>query len=236
MSKKYFLKIITKMNRHITTPLPFFQAESELSFLTFLQTVQGRRSLTAAPMWIGIGGPGGSGKSVLSRYIAEKLGNCPVLALDDFRLPRAQRPAHAPFGSHPDAVDTGRLHAVLTSARRGEALRQPHFDRVEGRVLHETQLPTADFVLIDGEITAYELMAPYLDYFILVHSSLPTQLRARLQRDRGERNCSLFKTLRIFIRSNLIDHPRFAKKAKARAACIFYRQRDNRLRLTHLQL
>jgi uridine kinase len=216
--------------------IPLFHAKSEEPFAQFLQTLHHSLRGDGKPWLIGIGGPGGTGKSILTGYLQTQLGNCAVLTLDDFRLPRDQRPAHAPFGSHPDAVDLKRLQTVLQSARDGGELHQLHFDRQAGRVLHESVLPAAEMILVDGEITAYDFMAPYLDHMILVQSGLLTQFRSRLSRDRQDRNCSLMKTLRIFIRSNLMDHPRFASNAKARAACILYRQQNNRFRLLKAQL
>lgn len=215
---------------------PKFYPPCEILFSSFVESLRAQRDSAALPLLIGIGGPGGSGKSVLTRYLQSQLENCAVLELDDFRLAREQRPSHAPFGSHPDAVDMIRLQAVLRSVREGGALCQPHFDREAGRVRHETVQPSADWILVDGEITAYDHLSPYLDHLVLLQCSLFTQFRSRLARDRTDRNCSLIKTLRIFTRSNLLDHPRFASNAKARASCILYRQRNNRLRLLKAQL
>ncbi|WFB36523.1 hypothetical protein P3T73_01955 [Kiritimatiellota bacterium B12222] len=188
------------------------------------------------PYLIGIGGPGGSGKSHFTHWLRQEIPHSVVLSLDDFRLPRSERPKHAPFGSHPEAIDLPRLFATLTRAREGRSFSQPHFDVEHGKVLKESPLSPAPVIFVDGEITAYSELHPYLDYLFLVQTSYWTQLRTRLHRDTRERKCSLRKTLRIYVRSNLIDHPRFAKKAKARADLILYRNRHHRFYLRKSQL
>lgn len=51
------------------------------------------------PFMLGIGGPGGSGKSRVAKWLEHTVSDGVVLGLDDFRLPRGERPAHARFGS-----------------------------------------------------------------------------------------------------------------------------------------
>lgn len=165
------------------------------------------------PLMLGIGGPGGSGKSSVARWLERNVTNGVVLELDDFRLPRGERPAHARFGSHPDAMDWDRLSKVLEEAKGGGVVRQPVFDRLAGRATEERVLPGGEVILVDGEITSYDGMSPFLDKRIVVQAHLWTQLKTRLQRDRRERRTSLKKTLHIFYQSNLRDYPRFASKS-----------------------
>lgn len=161
------------------------------------------------PFMLGVGGPGGSGKSRVTDWLRWNVANLTVLSLDDFRLPRGERPAHALFGSHPDAIDWNRLKAVLREAKAGGSVRQPIFDRKTGRATRERVLPGGDVILLDGEITAYERMFPFLDKRMMVEAHLWTQLKTRLIRDRGERRSSFKKTVHIFYRSNLRDYPGF---------------------------
>ncbi|MEX2606481.1 MAG: hypothetical protein WD708_03975 [Kiritimatiellia bacterium] len=165
------------------------------------------------PFILGVGGPGGSGKSRVAEWLRVHVADLVVLGLDDFRLPRKNRPKHAPFGSHPDAIDWDRLEDVLRDVKAGGPVRQPVFDRLTGSATKENLLPGGDVILLDGEITSHERMFPYLDKRIVVRAHLWTQLRTRLNRDRRERWTSLKKTLRIFYRSNLCDYPRFASKS-----------------------
>ncbi|MDA3872492.1 MAG: zeta toxin family protein [Kiritimatiellae bacterium] len=165
------------------------------------------------PLMLGIGGPGGCGKSSVARWLERTLGNGVILELDDFRLPRAERPAHARFGSHPDAIDWDRLAKVLEEAKGGGLVRQPIFDRIKGRATEEKEVPGGGIILVDGEITSYERVLPFLHKRIEVQSHLWTQLKTRLHRDRRARGTSLKKTLHIFYQSNLLDYPRFASKS-----------------------
>ncbi|MDF3131157.1 hypothetical protein P0Y35_18250 [Kiritimatiellaeota bacterium B1221] len=202
---------------------PRFCPQSQKALAQLVQHLSPGILPEGRPWLVGIGGPGGGGKSMLSDWLKRSVPNCAVLSLDDFRLPRNSRPRHAPFGSHPDAVDVSRLQQVLQSARKGGPVHQPVFDSKAGHAQHHELLPAADIWLLDGEITAYEMLDAYLDIRILVQSSLWTQFMTRLNRDRGDRGCSLSKTLKIYIQSNLKDHPRFAKGAEDKAQLIFYR-------------
>lgn len=184
---------------------------------------QKNQSLIRSPVIIGIGGPGGSGKSHFASWLQQYLGESTLLTLDDFRLPRDQRPVHAPFGSHPDAVNLAALEEVLKTAREGGNIYQPEFDADTGRSRPGKTHPPASILILDGEIIAYPILQAYLDTCILVQSSLWTQFCTRLKRDRKHRKCSLFKTLRIFFQSNLIDYPRFGEGSSARAHLIFER-------------
>lgn len=188
------------------------------------------------PVLVGIGGPGGSGKSQLSRWLCQVIPNAALLSLDDFRLPRHQRPPHAPFGSHPDAVDLNGLCDQLHAAREGRTVHQPEFDRQSGCSQNIRPLPKAAVYLLDGEITAYPHLQPHVDLQLLVTCSLWTQLRTRLNRDRRERDCSLLKTGRIFVRSNLLDYPRWSHRAAERSHLVFHRHRHKGLLLRKDQL
>ncbi|MGA0332475.1 MAG: uridine kinase family protein [Kiritimatiellia bacterium] len=182
------------------------------------------------PLLVGVGGPGGSGKSQLTRWLAEQFPGSAVLSLDEFRLPRDQRPAHAPFGSHPDANDFELLFQVLEEAKQGRPLRQPVFDRQAGRVLSEVLLPPSNLILVDGEISAYAALRDRLEVRILLKAHSWTLWRSRWHRDRRERDCSSWKTLKIFTRSTLMDYPRFSRGADQEAHYVLYRDSRNRLR------
>ena len=175
-----------------------------------------------APLVIGIGGTGGCGKSTLSRWLRHHLPDARILSLDDFRRPRAQRPAHGRYGSHPEANDLPRLRKTLADFRKGRSIRQPVFDPVAGRAVREIRMPAAGILLADGEIAAHEAVRPWLDRFILVEAHWRTQLNVRLTRDLRERGCTLEKAVDLFLQSNLRDYPRYSAGARAGADAVLY--------------
>lgn len=183
------------------------------------ETLQGQDT----PMVVGIGGPGGCGKSTLSRWLYHQMEGVEILSLDDFRLPREERAKDGRFGSHPEGNDLDRLEEVLELARAGEVVPQPVFDPEHGRVLREIQLPRSRLYLADGEIAAHDHLRPHVDRLILVEAHWRTQLNTRLTRDLKERNCSLEKAIDIFLQSNLRDYPTYAEGAREEANVVLYR-------------
>ena len=175
-----------------------------------------------APLIIGIGGPGGCGKSTLSRWLRHQLDGARILSLDDFRLPRARRPAHGRYGSHPDGNDLARLHKTLRDFQAGRPIRQPVFDPAAGAATTEILIPAARILLADGEIAAHRDVRAAFDRLILVDAHWRTQLNTRLTRDVRERHCSLEKAIDLFLQSNLRDYPRFAAGAAKDAHILLY--------------
>jgi len=174
------------------------------------------------PFIVGIGGPGGCGKSTLSRWLRHNLSEARILSLDDFRLPRHERPAHGRYGSHPEGNDLQRLKKCLQDFHNSRPIRQPIFAPVAGKTTREITVPTTRILLADGEIAAHQKLRPHFDRLILVDAHWRTQLNTRLTRDLKERYCTLEKAIDIFLQSNLRDYPQFAAGAREAADILLY--------------
>jgi uridine kinase len=198
---------------------------SSASLTTFQQVrswLEREANAHRGPFIVGIGGPGGCGKSTLSRWLRHQVKGARILSLDDFRLPRQLRPSHGRYGSHPDGNDLPRLKKCLRDFHNGRPIRQPIFDPVAGKAIKEIQVPKAHILLADGEITAHRDLRPLFDRLILVDAHWRTQLNTRLTRDLQERHCTLEKAMDLFLQSNLRDYPQFAAGAHEAADVLLY--------------
>lgn len=209
---------------------------SPVSRKTFAQVADWiRRSRQNVPFLLGIGGPGGCGKTTLSQWLLTHFPESALLSLDNFRLPRKQREARGIFGSHPEGSDLPRLRDALQSAREGKCFATPVYNSASGESTDTVLIPACQILLCDGEIAAHSKMRVEFDGLILVDAHWRTQLDTRLSRDLQERNSSVEKALEVFIQSNLRDYPKYAAGALEAADCVLYRNRRNDFRLTKLR-
>lgn len=176
---------------------------------------------------VGIGGPGGSGKSSFARELNRLLPDSWVLPLDDYRKPRDERPPGI-YGSHPEGnhIDLLKLH--LQAARDGLPFERPVYDAKSGTLARSEPVPPARFLIAEGEIAAHRGLRSQFDLRILILSSLSSQWMARIGRDRSERASSLRKAIAVFLRSNLRDYPRFSAGVRREADLVVRRSRDGR--------
>lgn len=181
-----------------------------------------------SPVLVGIGGPGGSGKSSFAAALAREIGDARVVPLDDYRKPRHER-APGIFGSHPEGNRLDVLRAHLAAAKGGLPFDRPVFCRTRGAAFETETILPAGFILADGEIAAHREIRGCFDVSILVLTGWSMQWRARMGRDRHERATSLRKAVTLFLRSNLYDYPRFSAGAAGDAHLVLRRGKCGRL-------
>ena len=161
------------------------------------------------PVLVGIGGPGGSGKSTFAAKLAAHLDDVRIVPLDDYRKPRTERRAGI-YGSHPAGNRLDVLKSHLDEARNAQLFDRPVFCRIHGAAIETETIHPSRFIIADGEIATHRELRGYFDVRILVLAGLPLQWRARMGRDRSERATSLRKAITLFFFSNLLDYPRFS--------------------------
>lgn len=85
------------------------------------------------PRTICITGEGGTGKTTLARRLATALnGDCGILEIDDFSMPRMQRSQLGLDGYHPDAFDIPSFRRCVGSLVAGDSVFVPHYSHHDG--------------------------------------------------------------------------------------------------------
>lgn len=184
------------------------------------------------PVLVGIGGPGGSGKSSFAVNLARHLGDARVVPLDDYRKPRTER-SRGIYGSHPGGNRLDLLIEHLGQARDGRPFERPVFCRDRGAAHEMETVHPAGFIIADGEISCHRELRGCFDVRILVLAGWRHQWQARIIRDRRERATGLRKALTLFCISNLLDYPRFSAGAAADSHLVLRRSRCGRHLIRH---
>ena len=166
--------------------------------LTFLQKEKG------SPILVAIGGPGGTGKSTFSQNLHLELGTASsLLHLDHYKTPRSQRAERGIFGAHPEANQMELIKQHLQVLLEGKNISRPIYDAVSGEIDGEEPVISRPIILVDGEISTYELFREKITLSIFIDAHWRTQLQTRLTRDINIRQYSPEKAIETFLQSNL---------------------------------
>lgn len=146
-----------------------------------------------APYIVGIGGPSGSGKSSIAKYIISELGqeNVALLPMDNFYKPlneiECQQAQNEELNfDTPDAVDLAQIRACLKELKAGHSVEIPVYSFASyNRIPNVTHtVCSAKIVVLDG---LYALSDPgildLLDLKVYVDVDLDVCLARRLLRD-----------------------------------------------------
>jgi len=173
---------------------------------------------------IGVGGGTGSGKTTLSRKLAEFLGTGRVLTLsqDDYyrdagHLPAEQR-ALRNF-DRPEAVDFELLVRHLKELQAGRGIARPRYDfsrhvRLEGS---EPALPR-QVILVEGTLVfAAEELVGCFDLKLFVDADPDIRFIRRLRRDIRERGRDVESIVHQYLQTVRPMHLRFIEPARRQA-------------------
>ena len=151
-----------------------------------LETITARTQQGPAPFLVAIDGRSCSGKSCLAAYLGEKL-SAPVLHIDDFYLPFAQRTAQRmeQAGGHIDAERF--CQEVLEPVSQGkEILYRPyraHHDFWES----EQKIPANSIYIVDGSYSFLPQLVDFYHYKIFLTTTPSVQLSRLLKREGREK-------------------------------------------------
>jgi dihydrodipicolinate synthase/N-acetylneuraminate lyase/uridine kinase len=166
------------------------------------------------PVLIAIGGPGGSGKTTFSGKLQERLEQCGVVHLDNYKTSRAERKRKNLTGPHPDANQMALVADHLTKIKTGESISVPQYDSDSGETSHHEEYIPRQITIVEGEISTYKDFRHLIDCSIFIDSDFKTQLSARLGRDMSQRGHSLKKAVTTFLNSNLSEFTMYGAESK----------------------
>ncbi|MGA1598471.1 MAG: uridine kinase family protein [bacterium] len=135
---------------------------------------------------IAVAGGSGSGKTLFSQLLAQRLPKAEVLPLDAYYL---DKPSGTPVEQYnfdvPQAFDFKLFHQHITELQAGRPIRKPHYGWVEGKRTRETtRVVPGSYLVIEG---LYVLMSPslrsQLAYSFFLESPLDIALARRVLRD-----------------------------------------------------
>lgn len=137
-------------------------------------------------MFIGIGGGTGSGKTYLSKIIAEKTGAV-IIKTDDYYKGREYVEKNLKGNyDHPDGVDLKLLSKNIEELKSGNSTKKPIYSmEISERTGYETIEPQKCF-LIEGIFALNDIVAPFLDLKVYMNTSETVMLERRIERDLAE--------------------------------------------------
>lgn len=184
-------------------------------------------------MFIGIAGGTGSGKTTLSRHIAEAFGDLVTVITHDsyYRAQDHKSPEEraAQNYDHPDAFETELLLAHLESLANGEAVDVPVYDytrhtRAKGTVKAE---PRKVVVLEGILIFCDKTLRDRMDLKLFVDTDADERILRRIVRDTTERGRTLESVISQYLTTVKPMHEAFVEPYKRFADIIIPGGGDN---------
>lgn len=167
------------------------------------------------PVFIAVGGPGGSAKTTFSTKLASLLPEASILNLDNYKKTRKQRIELGLWGPHPQANRIDLVIEHLRMLRTGNTIEVPLYDLESGEYPEKASFSPVRFNIIEGEIATYAQLRDMIDFSIFIDSDLKTQLKTRLGRDMRERGHSYEKAVTNFLKSNIQEFSQYGAQSKS---------------------
>ena len=144
------------------------------------------------PHIIGIAGPSSSGKTELSRQLAEKLAGTSIVSLDSYYRGMAEIPLQARKKvnfDHPDALDWELLHEHLQDIAAGRRFEEPVYSFADyARTAETRRIEPSEFIIVEGLFVLYwPELRDILDTKVYVQTGASVCFDRRLRRDVAER-------------------------------------------------
>jgi uridine kinase len=156
------------------------------------------------PLFVGIGGPSGAGKTTLARALVDLLPqHAAILPLDWYYVDLAgvgvDQRRERNF-DHPDALDWERFFDDFMQLESGSLVHAPQYDfALHTRAPHTAQVEPRPVILIEGLHSLWQpALRSMLNYKIYVDASQSICLKRRIDRDTHERGRSAGDVIKQF--------------------------------------
>ena len=186
------------------------------------------------PLFIGIAGGSGSGKSTVARNVASALATASVafIDMDAYYLDHGHLPIEERRKvnwDHPNVFDWDHLVDHLRRLSDGEAIEKPVYDFVSHARSPETvRIPPADVVVIDGILLFTDARVRDLcDVKVFVDADADVRLIRRIRRDMAKRGRPLAEILEQYLSTVQPMHLEFVEPSKRYADVIVPRGGHN---------
>lgn len=193
------------------------------------------------PFIIGVAGGTGSGKTTVTRAIAEKVGpdRLALLSHDAYYRDWVDLPPdvleHKNF-DHPDSLETELLVRHLRALRQGAAVEAPIYDfKVHQRAIETRRVEPRKIVLVDGILLYVEPdLRKLFDVKIYVDTDADIRLIRRIRRDIAERGRTFESVVAQYESTVRPMHMEFVEPSKRYADLIIPEGGENTVALQFL--
>lgn len=141
--------------------------------------------LKQKPVIIALDGFGGSGKTTLAKKLSDALGDCYVIAMDDFIVKEKITEPSWDKGS----FDRRRLEQqVLMPAKSGNPVRYQKLIWQSNSLSEPVAVPNVSYLVVEGISTLHPDISKYFDYKIWVDAPIEVSKQRGQARDKGNEN------------------------------------------------
>lgn len=158
---------------------------------------------------IGIDGFGGSGKTTIAKRLADYLGNAYVVGMDDFIIKEKLTVRSA------DEVDFDRerlSRQILAPALDNRSLRYQKLIWAENRLSEFIEIPTVDFLIIEGVSSCHPKIENYYDFKIWIDTPMEIAKARGHARDGSNENAANWE---IWAENNLAYMDKYHPEQRA---------------------
>ena len=170
-------------------------------------------------IFIGIAGGTGSGKTTLTKHLAQRFGSDISVVHHDNYYKRQNRPFEERClqnYDHPDAFDTDKMVEDLKRLKAGEEIHCPVYDySIHNRTDETLAVSPAPVVIVEGILIFQDkALRDLLDIKIFVETDADVRILRRAQRDVEERGRSLTSVINQYLTTVKPMHEQFVEPSR----------------------